>query len=84
MKDEKLETLLNELEGWSKSVGRQAIAMIPQVRDAIEKDTSLPEGCPSRASMAALILSQIEKPVSEVTGIMQMIREHLFEHYGEG
>ncbi len=83
MKDERLETLLNELEGWSKSVGRQATAMIPQVREAIEKDSPLPENGPSKASMATLILDQIGKPVSEVTGIMQMIRDHLSEHYDD-
>lgn len=83
MEDKELETLLNELQHWADSVGRQTTAMIPQVRDAIDENTSLPEGCPSRASMAVLILDQIGKPISEVTGIMEMVRKHLFEHYGD-
>jgi hypothetical protein len=83
MEDKELEVLLEQLESWAASVGRQAAIMIPQVREAVESDKPLPENCPNKASMAVLILNQIGKPVSEVTGIMQMIREYLFEHYGD-
>lgn len=83
MADEQLEILLEQLENYSKSVGRVAESMITQVREAMESNKPLPDSCPSKASMATLILDQIGKPVSEVTGIMQMIREHLFENYGD-
>jgi hypothetical protein len=83
MKDKELEILLNELENWSGSVGRKAADIIPQVKEAVESTKPLPNNCSSRAVLAGFILREIYGPVSEVTGIMKMIEEHLDKHYGD-
>lgn len=83
MDDKELETLLEQLEGWSQSVGTATEDAVKQVKNLIENNPKLPDNCPSQASMAELILRSIHKPLDEVSGILDMTRQHLFEHYGE-
>lgn len=81
MKDEKLDTLLNELQKWSKSLALTTEEVPDYIKKALYENEPLPDTCPSRASLAELELRAIKKKLNEVNGIYQMIHDHLFEHY---
>lgn len=62
------------LRSWSKSLSNQVASCWPQIQEALDENSPLPSGCPSHASLALLILAQVEKDLSEVNGAMADVR----------
>jgi hypothetical protein len=56
----------NHLERTISSLQMTTQSILPEVRDAIEGRTELPDGCPSRESLASLVFRQIREKLNEV------------------
>ena len=59
-----LEEACTELRNWTKSLSYEVEHCIPHALDALKSTDALPAGCPSRASLALMELSGIDKKLS--------------------
>lgn len=67
------------LRSWSQTLRNTIENNLPQIRNALTSDEPLPENCPSRASMAALILRQIKQSFDEVKGCIEDIEKQIWK-----
>lgn len=72
-----IDELLIELPKWTKYLDSKARECVPQIRDALKPGTRLPQGCPSPASMALLILADVTKRMRDVQGVLTDLEKSL-------
>lgn len=80
--DQKLKQHEQMLKQWAQAIILKIDDFFPDIWSSLESNDPLPQGCPSKASLAAMSLSEINKPLREVNAIYDEIRKHLFEKYG--
>jgi len=56
---------------------------LPQVKEVIYENKPLPDGYPSRASMAELILRGLKRRVDEITELISMLEKEIWKQYGD-
>jgi hypothetical protein len=76
---EKTKAALKNLKEWSTSLNTVIEDLTPQILDALDNKKPLPEGCPSRASLANLISGSIMKKLSEVNAAYKYLNESIWE-----
>jgi len=76
---DKTKQALKNLDDWSKSLSNAIQIYSPQIIEALNKDIPLPEGCPSRASLADLVLGKIYEKLSEVNASYKYLNDCIWE-----
>jgi hypothetical protein len=52
---------------------------LPQIREAFDPNHPLPENCPSRASLAAMIFRHVRKKQVEVNGAIEDVEKAIWK-----
>ena len=74
----KKEDLFVMISSTAQSVKILANTDLPQVKEILYEDKPLPEGCPSRASMAELILRGIKGRIEELTELLDDLDKQIW------
>jgi hypothetical protein len=69
----KIEDLFTMIASTAESIKILADTDLPQVKEVLYEDKPLLEGCPSRASMAELILRGMKGRIEELTELLAML-----------
>ena len=56
-----LDEALKNLDSWVKALAYETERVIPVVKRTMAGEVELPQGCPSKASMAEMELRQVKK-----------------------
>ena len=76
--EKELREKLGRLGQWIESLHLAAQSDLAEIENALfDKKYKIPEGCPSRASMAGLILRHTEGKLSEVNAAIKEFKEAL-------
>ena len=72
------EEKLKNLQNWVYALADVTEDIIPQIRKTLEGESELPENCPSKESMAELMLRGIKKKLDEVNEAYKMVYDSIF------
>lgn len=75
--DKGMQDKLNNLRQWVGSLSHVVNDILPQIEETLNGKSKLSKGCPSKESMAALELRQIEKKLSEVVAAVDDVKKAL-------
>ena len=78
-----IEDLFKLVSGTAESVKILADTDLPQVKEVLYENKPLLEGCPSRASMAELILRKLRGRTDELMELIGMLEQEIWKHYGD-
>ena len=79
--DDKLKQLFEQL-GYTGTSVKIAIETYPvETIEYLEGKKGLPDGCPSRASMAEMALSRVYKNIKDAEATYEAIIKHIRENY---
>lgn len=79
--EKELREKLERLSQWIDSLHIAAQSDLKEIQNTLfDKKYKLPEGCPSRASVAELVLRHTEKKLLEVNATFKEFREALIEN----
>lgn len=68
-----LDENLKQLRNWSQSLASEVQTAVPSVEATLRSGNPLPDGCPSRGSLAAMELNGVAKKLSEVKAIFAAV-----------
>jgi hypothetical protein len=76
---EEFEKEYEELIIWARTLAATAEGLLPQIREALDPSSKLPENCPSHASMAELIFRGVREKLSEVTYCVDEVQKSIWK-----
>ena len=79
--DEKLEREFEILRSFAKALAMNANEVPEQIKHTLTSDRPLPEGCPSKGSLALMELRQLQKNLEEVEAAHVRIYQHIVGNY---
>ncbi len=74
--DKDLEQALKRLKDCSQSIANQMDGVCSQIQDVFENKITLPDGCPSKQSMAAMIFREIDQSLDEVNAAYKNVHQY--------
>ena len=60
-----------------RTLTRKVEDTLPNVQHALDPSTALPQSCPDHVALALMELREVEKPLSEVVGILKMVEDRI-------
>jgi hypothetical protein len=83
MSDEKIKQLFEFVDSTGNAVKIATETALPHAKDVLFTNKPLPEGCPSRASMAVMELSGAKGRVDELMQLIKQLEDEIFSNYSE-
>jgi len=77
-----LDEKLQHLQTGALSLAAETETLVPQIRETLAGNTKLPDGCPSKESMADLQLNEIRQKLKEVHTALEMVEDAVWGKYG--
>lgn len=78
-----IENLFEFISSTAESIKILADTDLPQVKEVLYENKPLLEGCPSRASMAMLVLRKLNGRVEEMTTLLNEFEKLIWTQYGD-
>ena len=78
---DRIDNLFQFISSTAESIKILADTDLPQVKEVLYENKPLLEGCPSRASMAELILRKLKGRVEEITELLADLDKEIWAHY---
>ena len=75
---ENLEKELKLLASWTTTLDNTVKSCVPEIKDVFLSKVPLPESCPSRASMAAMVLGGVKEKLVEVSSAVHRVYEAIW------
>jgi len=79
MNIEKFNEAAKRLESWSKTLVNHINSGSAEIREVLNGKTSLPAGCPSKESLAALCMRPFASDIVEIRGAYDDMEAALWE-----
>ena len=75
MSESEWEECYKRLLNWSKVLARTVESCYDEIKEALDPNSKLLEGCPSHESMALLVYRQVEKKFDEVEAAVSDVKK---------
>mgnify|MGYP001488179336 CR=1 FL=1 len=70
---------IKELKGWINGLNNEMNNRYDELIEILKGNVQIPKGCPSKESMAEMLLREIGKKLDEVNGMYDIVKKKIYD-----